>query len=400
MIDEKVLADRLADAATAQDNLLPRALSDDLAAGRRRLRRHRVLTGSGVIGGAVAVAALIVGVTSSLSPNADPLPGDPPVASANAGKTLDEYPDAFLDAKMRGLVGKHFDPAKKHLTFETGPFEFDRQPGQRMISGRAGWKIAGQKGEGMVYVALYGSTAGNRCGDYNSLQSSCHSTPMPGGRTATIGRSGEKVEISYQQPDGETAYVAVSPVFANNTTVAVSGMGITDAQLKAFVADSTLNLPSMKAEEEAAQRRLLQYAPSVGEVKALAVRSLPGGEVYTTRIVDDAGSYLNRLSWKKGAISATVWVGVDAKLTASRCQDQLSVPNCTPLTLPDGKKVGFFEGARTYPEGPEYVMGATYTQPDGDLASVRILYPGEKLPGGAVTKEQLLAMVTDPVLDK
>ncbi|MGZ0151814.1 hypothetical protein ACXJJ3_32480 [Kribbella sp. WER1] len=55
MIDEKTLQERLADAATAQDGLLPRAPAEDLAAGRRRLRVRQALTG---VSATVAVVAV------------------------------------------------------------------------------------------------------------------------------------------------------------------------------------------------------------------------------------------------------------------------------------------------------------------------------------------------------
>jgi hypothetical protein len=407
MIDEKTLADRLADAASAQDNLLPRALSDDLAAGHRRLRRHRVLTGSGVIGGAAAVAVLTLGLTNWLTPDASPLPIDPPVASAKATASTSAprtasvaAQDAALDLKLRGLLAKHFDPGKKHLSYESGPFEYSRQPGQRGVGGRAGWKIAGQKGEGVLRIELVASGTGTECGNYGELTPKCHPVAMPGGGTATIGRLGERAEISYRQPDGESVFLEVNPLFGNNSTIPVQSMGITDAQLKAFVADPALNLPAPTPAEEAVEEELKHYRPTDLEVLAFVNRGLRGGELSTSSVQDYAGNYEVQLDWKKGAISATVEVGVDAKLAVSQCQDQLSVPNCVPITLPDGKKVEYHQGARTYQGGPMYVMGATYIQPDGDLSSVRILYPGKKLPAGAVTKDEVLAMVTDPVLDK
>ncbi|WP_328335000.1 hypothetical protein OHA70_20615 [Kribbella sp. NBC_00382] len=408
MIDEKTLAERLADAASAQDNLLPRALNDDLAAGHRRLRRHRVLTGGGIVGGAAAVAVLAIGVSSWLTPNAEPLPGSPQVAGTTARPSPRSKPstvqvaaqDAAFNRKMQGLLAKHFDPGRKHLTFESGPFEVSRDPGQHGTTGRAGWKIAGQKGEGVLKVSLLGSGTGSQCGEYEDLLPKCHSVPMPGGGTATMARLGDRAEIQYQQPDGESVFVSVQPLFGNNSTIPVHGMGITDAQLKAFVADSDLNLPPLSAEEQAVEQQLKDAAPTLVDVTKVAGRGLTGGTFDTDHVEEFAGNFLVAIDWKKASISATVEIGVDAKLMASKCLEQLSVPSCTPLTLPDGKKVEYHEGARSYQGGPTYVMGATYVQPDGDLASVRILYPGTKLPAGAATKAQVLAMVTDSALDK
>jgi hypothetical protein len=401
MIDEKTLADRLADAASAQDDLLPRALSDDLAAGRRRLRRHRVLTGSGVLGGAAAVAVLVVGMTSWLTPNAGhggaPLGG--PTGKAIAPNDVREV-DAAFNGKMRGLFAKHFDPGVQHLTFKEGVFEVNRQPGQEVVTGRAGWKIAGQQGESMIDIGLYGSGSGPGCGHLEGLEPTCHSTPIPAGGSATLGRVGDRAEIQYRQPDGEVVYLAVRPWFGTSTTTGAHEIGITDAELISFVADPELNLPPMTAEEVAAEQQLKDYAPHIDEVVGETNAILPGRVVESRRIQEIAGNYVAVLDWKNGSVSATVEIGAVAKPRVKTCEDKLSVPSCTPLTLPDGKKLQYYEGAQTYEDVPKYVMGATYTQPDGDLASVRILYPGKTLPDQAATKEQLLELVTDPVFDK
>ncbi|GAA3593803.1 hypothetical protein [Kribbella ginsengisoli] len=397
MIDEKELADRLADAASAQDNLLPRALSDDLAAGRHRLRRHRLLTGTGVIGGAAAVAVLVVGMTSWLTPNASPLPADPPVAGLSQAVDV-KAQDAAFNATMRNLLAKHFDPNRQHLTYESGPFEVNHQPGQREATGRAGWKIAGQRGEGELSVSVYGSGTGKDCGQYEGLK--CHSVPMSIGGSAQIGRLGERVELKYQQPDGEIVYLSARPLFANNSASGVHGMGLTDAELMSFAADPQLNLPPMTAEEAAEEEALKAPVPDLREVVGELEAVLPGGTVDVHHIDEVNGNYVVALDWKKGPLAATIEFGVDAKLRASTCVDQLSVPECTTENLPDGKTVQYHEGARSYQEVPKYVMGATYTQPDGDLVSVRFLYPGKTLPAGAATKEQVLELVTDPVFDK
>ncbi|MFI5709631.1 hypothetical protein [Kribbella sp. NPDC051620] len=401
MIDEKELSDRLADAASAQDNLLPRALSDDLAAGRRRLRRHRVLTGSGVVGGAAAVAVLVLGMTSWLSTNAGhsspPVGG--PTGNAIAPNDVREV-DAAFNGKMRGLFAKHFDPGVRHLTFENAAFAVNRQPGQEAVIGQAGWKIAGQQGRSLIDLGLYGSGDGPGCGHVEGLKPVCHSTTMPDGGSATIGRVGDRAEIQYRQPDGEVVYLAVRPWFGTGTTTGAHEIGITDAELMSFVADPELNLPPMTAEEVAAEQQLKDYAPHTDEVLRETNAILPGDTVDPRRIQEIAGRYIAVLDWTNGSLAATVEFGANAKPRARTCEVQLSVPSCTPLTLPDGKKLQYYQGARSYGDGLKYVMGATYVQPDGDLASVRILYPGTALPAGAATKDQLIELVTDPVFDK
>ncbi len=91
-------------------------------------------------------------------------------------------------------------------------------------------------------------------------------------------------------------------------------------------------------------------------------------------------------------------VGLIGSWQTGSCGAQLSAQKCDPLTLPDGTKVEYAEGLQTYEE-PYYLMGATYLQPDGDMTFVRVLYPGGKLPAGGITKDQIVALVADPVFD-
>jgi hypothetical protein len=82
------------------------------------------------------------------------------------------------------------------------------------------------------------------------------------------------------------------------------------------------------------------------------------------------------------------------------CIDAPSGKKCLPVKLPNGAQGEYYEAPHTYQGGPMYEMQAAYRQPDGDQARVRILYPGKKKPPGAITKDQILALVSDPALDR
>jgi hypothetical protein len=404
MIDETTLADRLADAAGVQDNLLPRALEEDLAAGRRRLRRRRVLTG----GTAVVLVGAVAAVTAGLSGparDAGPVPNDVPVATSGSQVTADNTDyfaqDKALDQQIRKVLARHFDPANKHLDFSSGTFSLDRQPQQRGTSHRVGWRNVGEKGQGQLVVTLSASAgSGTSCGSYFVPPLTCHATELPNGRTAMIGRRGEAAEISYLQEDGESAYLAVDPLFGNNTDIPLKKVGITDAQLMAYVADSELNLPPRSTAEAAQDEQLKDAVPGVALVEAAATRNLTGGQLKRTRAENWVGQSNLEGNWTKGSVTAGVTVSVIAASLPASCVDQLSVRVCTELTLPDGKKVEYGEGARDYQGGPLSVMGATYRQPDGDLAAVRVTYPGKTLPVDKISKDQILALVTDLTLDR
>ncbi|MEV4260009.1 hypothetical protein [Kribbella sp. NPDC049584] len=408
MIDEKVLQDRLTEAAAAQDELLPRSLADDLAGGRRRLRRHRLLTGVTALAAAGLVAAASVGVTGVVR---DAAHDEAPAAGRRMPVDAAAAQDAAAAAKIQGfdrlmkvLLTKHFDPGGKHLDFGTGPFGVDPQIGHHGTQQKVGWKIPGEKGQAMLLIGLSRSakSAGNTCGSYFEYSANpvvCHPATLPNGRPAMLGRQGKMLELSYLRPDGEFVYVAIDPVFRNNTTVPVSEVAITDAQLFAFVTDPALELPPLTSAQQAEEAALQDFAPTPAQIETVAAGKL-GGRLQPDHVEDAPGELTVVDKWTKSSVTATVEIGLDAAPLASTCAAQLSMPTCTPAKLPDGGTAEYAEGSRKYQGGPMYVVGATYKQSDGDLASVRVLYPGSERPAGAITKSQLLALVADPGLNR
>jgi hypothetical protein len=419
MIDEKELGAKLAKAAAWQDDLLPRAEGDDLMAGRRRLRRRRMLAGAGGVVSVAAVAALAVGVTSWLTPSA--VRGELPAASTGTSasasvsvrppvvkpsvRALTEAQVRAFDQAMRAALRQHFDPTGKHLDYSSkGGFELDNTSGIRRGSGRVGWRIAGQEGVGYIDlgVATTASATSVRCGSGAFTPAlKCRSVTLPNGRTAQLGRRGEEVELTYTKADGEFVMATVNPFWGNNATVPVHGMGITDAKLFALVTDLRVDLPPLSTEEQQAEDELKNFKPTYAEAHAAGVRVLTGGTLthdYNDTVPEQFGTIE---TWRSGAIKQTVIIAVDSAQFVSKCSEQLGGLTCTETTTPDGRKVMYAEGVPPSGQGKQrYMMGAAYLQPDGNLASVLIQNPGPQPRPGGITKAQVIALATDSALDK
>jgi hypothetical protein len=404
MIDEKLLLERLTDAAEAQDDLLPRSLADDLSAGRRRLRRRRILTGGTALVAAGAVAVATIGMSGVLKDTAQM---EAPVATQQAPANTQSAEDAAavartsgFDTLMKSLLVKHLDPTKKHLDFNVGPFIIGSDVGAHGTARKVGWNVAGDKGQGMLYVSLFPyAKGGDVCGGDDQPVPACHQITLTNGRTAMFGRKGKAAQLSYVQPDGETAFLAIDPLFGNNTTIPVKTLDITDDQMIAWATDPKLNLPSLSADDQAKEDKLKGFAPTRDQIVLATAERMPGR--YVSNRTDDLPTMIDVVqNWSKGATTAEVSVSVYASPVVMPCVDAPSGKKCLPVNLPNGGQGEFYEAPHTYQGGPMYEMQAAFTQPDGDQARVRVLYPGKKKPANAITKEQMLALVADPALDR
>ncbi|WP_405061127.1 hypothetical protein OG474_05650 [Kribbella sp. NBC_01505] len=404
MIDEQQLMDRLTDAAAAQDDLLPRALADDLNAGRRRLRRRRFLVAGTAVVAAGAVAVATIGVNGVLKDTAQL---EPPVATQQAPVNTQSAEDAIVkartsgfDALMKSLLVKHLDPAKKHLDFSVGPFVVGSDIGAHGTGRKVGWNVAGDKGQGMLFVSLFPyAKGGDVCGGDGQPVVTCHQITLTNGRKAMFGRDGKAAQLSYVQPDGETAFLSIDPLFGNNTTIPVKRLDITDEQMIAWATDPRLNLPPLSAGDQAKEDKLKDFAPTRDQIVLATAERIPGK--YVSKRLDDLPTMIEVVqNWSRGSTTAEVSVSVYAAPVAMPCVDAPSGKKCLPVKLPNGGQGEFYEAPHTYQGGPMYEMQAAFTQPDGDQARVRVLYPGKKKPPNAITKEQILALVADPALDR
>lgn len=419
MIDEKELGAQLTEAAARQDDLLPRALVDDLSAGQRRLRRRRALTGVGGVGVVALVGAITVGMTGWLSPSAGPVDGGLPVAQTTAPSAAAttkaitpagvaaarQAQDRAFDRALRAALEQHLDPARKYLDYSSnGGATLYHDPGLRRGSLRGGWKIAGQTGVGYASIAVAASmaTVSHRCGSPAfTPRLTCRTVTLPNSRPALLGRRGESVEITYVKPNGEYVSATVNPLWGNNSSTPVHDMGITDAKLFALVTDPRITLPPRSAEEMVVENELKAFKPSQAEVHAAATRVLTGGtttQEYSDTVPEQFGLVEG---WHSGAVRQTVLIAVDSAYFVSKCSEQLGGLTCSTTTTPDGRKVMYAEGVPPKGRGKQrYMMGAAYLQPDGNLASVLVQNPGTQPQPGGITKAQVIALVTDSALDK
>lgn len=398
--------------------------------GRRGVRRRQVLAAggsmlvvAGVAGSLFAAQGLTAGdpvptppaaatdTTTSAVPNPpDPSPPIGPVTPFPNPATADQ-----LSKTLRAVLVDHVDPQRKHLQFRGGEFGLNGLGGFRDLGGRVAWREPGQKGEGFVWIGLAERPGAiNGCGSLEPAMT-CRDQKLPGGRTIQIGHRGEATDVYYQRPDGKVAYASVRPLFHNNTQIPVHDIAITDAQLIAMVQDSRLQLPAPSKEQREQEAKLIGFKPTLQELGQAAARHLTGGTLtrgYTESVPEEIGA---NYDWRGNGVRQEVFLAVYAGTMAQSCGN-VSRSNCERVVAPNGKialykqtvwdpnkrPAGLPSGTVYKPNGKQpvtVIRNAVYLQPDGNwaVASVR-MKPGDVDKG--ITKEQLVALVTDPVLDR
>ncbi len=410
MLDEKVLNDLMTEAAERQDHLLPRAVEDDIAAGRRRLVRTRLVTGTGIFTAVAAVAAVVVGATVWGDSRTPGLETPAATSSATATATATNAPaktpprswaNENLGPTMRAALVRHLDPGKDHLRLDKDVIPAFGQPGLRQATAQVGWRIAGQSGEGVIWLELADSerAIGKLCGASRVLianvrPSDCREVRLENGRTAHVAKRGGEFEVGYARPDGGVVYVIVGARFHQNTTIPVRDMGITEDQLLALVQDESLRLPALTPAEQAEKERLLRFGPDTTAMYGALERVLANGRLSDPHkyFVPEQAEASATWSAKSSAAKQLVAVSVDVKSMVSECSEQVRVDCTEKVTLPDGKVVWFGENEAAGR------MGARYEQPDGDVAFVAVAPTAGPQQGG-ITRDQVIRLVTDAALN-
>jgi len=432
MLDEKALHDLMTEAAERQDHLLPRAVEDDIAAGRRRLVRTRLVTGTGIFTAVAAVAAVVVGATvwgDSRTPGLEtPAATSSATATATATKVPSKAPSKTpprswanenLGPTMRAALVRHLDPGKDHLRLDQAVIPAFGQPGLRQATAQVGWRIAGQSGEGVIWLELADTerAIGKLCGASRVMiakvrPSDCREVRLENGRTAHVAKRGGEFEVGYARPDGGVVYVIVGARFHQNTTIPVHDLGITQDQLLALVQDESLRLPALTAAEQAEKERLLRFGPDTTQMYGALERVLANGWLSDPYkyVVPEQAEASATWSAKSSAAKQFVAVSVDVKSMVSECSEQVRVDCTEKVTLPDGRVVWFGENKAAGR------MGARYEQPDGDVAFVAVAPwdtvdragPRPKGAGststagpqqGGITRDQVIRLVTDAALN-
>lgn len=254
---------------------LSETTSDILARGRRRLRRHRVATGTVATLGVSAVG--IAGATVVLpqadepgfaAPASSPpapeviVPPEPPVVEdtepddavdlpgAPAPDEIYGYPRTRL--LMYGLALEHFDPAGEHLGYASaGGTDGIRDDGTLFVTAKLDWTIPGKPGMGMVHVGV--TSPGADLSDLafyfgcDGAYQPCTEREIPGlDGPALVADAGDlegiRFGIIHERPDGSFVAVAVHDLFGNNSSEPVSDVAIDFDQAVALLADERLVL--------------------------------------------------------------------------------------------------------------------------------------------------------------
>ncbi|WP_053202133.1 hypothetical protein [Jiangella muralis] len=263
--------------------------ADDLARGRRHLRRRRAVTLTGGVAGVVAVAA---GVAFALPGGGPSGAEEVPVAGRGAGDAPSQAPadpssdttampteaptstptsadDGYGDdlpapATRQLLLDtavEHLDPAHEHLpaasTGITG--------GGTNIGTKLEWLVDGDDGMGLVQVAVTGPGYAD---EYEFARQDfavnigceidtgrCTEQPIPGtDETALVGGPNPEMHllfsIVYERADGSLVGIAVSDLFGNNSEIPLAEMDVTVDQGFAFVTDPDLQVAADELDDD------------------------------------------------------------------------------------------------------------------------------------------------------
>ncbi len=200
-------------------------LEEDLARGRRRLGRQRLLVTGGAVAGVVVIAlgtTLVGGPDegrASLGPAASPTVTEAPTTpQASTPAAEDRRTGGELLKAYRDVVAEHIDPAGTHL---------QRKPDNVQSGGglgtKLGWSVPGQEGLGMVQVFVgkgWWSFIGADCNGGAQCR-----TETVDGITAKILTWNGATTVLVTGEDGPVA-ITVDALFGNNSLVPVEGMEI------------------------------------------------------------------------------------------------------------------------------------------------------------------------------
>ena len=140
----------------------------------------------------------------------------------------------------------HLDPDHTRLEWSVG-FTCGGSGATKEWGQKFGWQIPGERGQAMVYPGVGNVPAANRlpCGTYDYHGSrKCTTAVLSNGQKAEVLDSATRREVHWSRRDGTYVFVIVDAVFGNNTTVATKAPLPTLAQLKDFVMDPRLVLPT------------------------------------------------------------------------------------------------------------------------------------------------------------
>ena len=249
---------------------------EDLERGRAALRRRRVLvTSSSALAATVVLGTALLttggsgtgqsapGPATALTPSVAPAPapsepsgpfdgpteGSPPPSPADPGPMAGDLPGHRESADWRNgiyhVVASVLDPQKKHLNYSTQSLQSGGDGRGGISMGiKLGWTMPGQSGEGMVQISLSDQAGEGADESQIYLGAPMRERSLAGGTSVRVGeRPDGAFAVSHRQPDGETVWVLVEPLFGGNSLEPVSGMEVSRADVFRLVQDERLDLP-------------------------------------------------------------------------------------------------------------------------------------------------------------
>ena len=137
------------------------------------------------------------------------------------------------------------DPQKRHLNYATQSLQSGSDGSGGISMGiKLGWTMPGQSGEGMVQISLSDQAGEGADESQIYLGAPMRDHSLAGGTSVRVGeRPDGAFAVSHRQPDGETVWVLVEPLFGGNSLEPVAGMEVSRADVFRLVQDERLDLP-------------------------------------------------------------------------------------------------------------------------------------------------------------
>lgn len=262
---------------------------EDLARGRRRLRRTRVA----VIGSAVAAVVAVVAVAGAVprlldaggapsrpgfsdsssssrehrgatatatdllerdgatrvTPGPPALPGMAGMPGATAADDGLGGETGTLLTRWEEVLAEHLDPSWTHLVRYDAKTNGNVQSGSgrhglTSLGSKYGWRNPGESGLGMLQLSVSSGWRGLywECGTPGAGWS-CHDSTGPHGEPAQVAEHDGVLDVAVEHGDGQVVQLSLDALFGNNSTVPVSGVDLGEDDLVAAASDDRLSLP-------------------------------------------------------------------------------------------------------------------------------------------------------------
>ncbi|MGH8777177.1 MAG: hypothetical protein ACRDWI_19240 [Jiangellaceae bacterium] len=232
--------------ATADEPPMPAGPAEDIARGRRLLRRRRTLIGAAAVTAAVTVGGGvgamadrgIFGGPGSVQPAIQP----PTRASMSPPPEphVDGYPFLSTRAVIFDVTSSNLDPDRHHLE-QLKNVSFDS--GGLVVGTTMGWQSDTE--QGMIQVEI-SEDPGQRRPAGECLGGPCEPYPLPDNRVARVGGATDgsgPFWASFDQSNEVTISVIVSPLASGISTLAAETMGtVTLEKVLDLVQDEGLHI--------------------------------------------------------------------------------------------------------------------------------------------------------------